>query len=290
MQLTPTLVATAAALVLLESPAHAADPTPTDCVAATHASVDLGKRQELRAERAQLLICAATSCPDAIRKDCAARLDDVNARIPSLVVTAKNSAGTDLTAVTVTMDGEVLAQRLDGTPLPVDPGEHTFTFEANGYPLITNTWMIDKTEKSPRQITFETSTAPTSAPLPAGTRRSETTDKGQGTDPHKIAALVGAGVAVVGLTVGTVYGVIALSRKSSAQSVCPGSSFECPTQEGVNKWDSAASAANVANVMFVIAGLGAIEAAVFWLTPSSSVVTSPQVGVGPGVVQLKGAW
>ena len=290
MELARTLVATAAALVLFANPAHAADPTPTTHRRlATPPSIWASARQ-LRAERSQLLICSAASCPDYIRKECAGRLDDVNARIPTLVVTAKSSAGEELTAVTVTMDGEVLAQRLDGTPLPVDPGEHTFTFEAAGYPLITNTWMVRNTQKEQRQITFETATPPTSAAAPAGARRSESTaGEGAGTDPHTIAALVGVGVAVVGLSVGTAYGVLALSRKSAAQSVCPGS-FECATQAGVNKWNSAASAANVANVMFVIAGLGAIEAAVFWLTPSSNVVASPQVGVGPGILEVKGAW
>ena len=105
---------------------------------------------------------------------------------------------------------------------------------------------------------------------------------------------MGAGVAVAGLVAGTVYGVLAISRKNDAQSVCPSSA--CATEEGVSKWSSAQSAANISTLMFVVAGLGALEAAVFWFTPSANDTASTgggtrtQVGIGPGMLQLKGAW
>ncbi len=280
--------ATGAALVLGQGPALATEPptTSTDCVAASHASVDLSKRQDLRAARAQLLICSAESCPEDIRKDCVKRSADVSAQIPTLIVTAKDASGTALTAVKVTMDGEVLAERLDGTGLAVDPGEHTFTFEAAGQQLVTRTWMIQQTQKERREdIAF----AAPAGPAPAGSPVSPASDGGQGgTDPHKTAALVGAGVAVAGIITGTVYGVLAISRKNDAQSVCPGSSV-CATPDGVSKWGSAQSAANISTLMFVVAGLGALEAAIFWFTPSAN-DKSTQVGIGPGVLQLKGAW
>jgi len=115
-----------------------------------------------------------------------------------------------------------------------------------------------------------------------------TARQGQGMDSQKLASLVGAGVAVVGIGLGTTYGVLALSRKSDAESVCPGSAV-CATPEGVSKWSSAASAANVSTFMFVVAGLGALEAAVLWLTPGPS-QTSTQVGLGPGVLSLRRSW
>jgi hypothetical protein len=284
--------ATAAALVLAQAPALAAEPTTTstDCIAASHASLDLSKRQDLRAARAQLLICSAETCPEDIRKDCVKRTADVSAQIPTLIVTAKDASGAPLTAVKVTMDGEVLAERLDGTGVAVDPGEHTFTFEAAGQQLVTKTWMIQQTQKERREdIAFE---APAGPATPATAQASRATDGGQGSDAHKTAALVGAGVAVAGLIGGTVYGVLAISRKNDAQSVCPGSGV-CATPEGVSKWSSAQSAANISTLLFVVAGLGALEAAIFWFTPSANNTasgTSTQVGIGPGGLQLKGAW
>jgi hypothetical protein len=294
--------ATSVALLLVVGPAYGADPpapapTPTttttttsDCVAASHASpTSQGKRQGLRAERAQLLICASESCPEDIRQDCTRRAQQVSAQIPTVIVDAKDSSGATLTAVKVTMDGEVLAERLDGTALSVDPGEHTFTFEAAGQPLLTKMLMIQQAQKDHREaITFDKPVGwvdPATLPRPTV----PTQEKSQGTDWEKTTALIGAGVAVVSVGVGTVYGVLALSKKSTAQGVCPGSTV-CPTQQGVNDWSSAQSAATVSSFMFALASLAALEAAVFWFAPGMSSPTQTQVGLGPGALQVKGSW
>jgi len=288
-------VGMAAAVVLAQGPARAADATTTatDCIAARNASLDLTKRQDLRAARAQLVICSADSCPDDIRQDCVKRAADVTAQMPTLVVRAKDAAGADLTAVKVTMDGEVLAERLDGTGLPVDSGEHTFTFEAAGQQLVTRTWLIQHTQKERREeIAFAAPAGPASVPPPAGAQQAPPDGAQGGSDAHKTAALVGAGVAAAGIVTGTIYGVLAISRKNDAEGVCPGSSV-CATPEGVSKWNSAQSAANVSTLMFVVAGLGALEAAIFWFTPSGNATargTSTQVGIGPGMLQLKAIW
>src|SRR5579864_2251399 len=121
----PTILAVAGFLLPCRS-ARAEGPTVADCLASSDASLKLGREHRLREERAQLLICAATDCPVVIRNECIRRVDEVNAAIPTLIFEAKDAAGNDLSAVKVTMDGEVLAQSLDGTALSIDPGLHTF--------------------------------------------------------------------------------------------------------------------------------------------------------------------
>ena len=49
------------------------------------------------------------------------------------------------------MDGEPLADRLEGTAVSVDPGEHTFTFEAPGYAVATKRLMILEGQKDRRE-------------------------------------------------------------------------------------------------------------------------------------------
>ena len=61
-------------------------------------------------------------------------------RLTALVLTVNMAVAyltADLTAVKVTMDHEVLSSALDGTALPIDPGIHTFTFEAAGQRPVT---------------------------------------------------------------------------------------------------------------------------------------------------------
>jgi hypothetical protein len=106
---------------LATSPAHADDPTTADCLGANEAALKSGNEHHLRAERGHLLVCASASCPADVRSECLRRVDEINAAIPTVIFEAKDGAGGDLSAVRVTMDGEVLAERLEGTALSINP-------------------------------------------------------------------------------------------------------------------------------------------------------------------------
>jgi hypothetical protein len=80
--------------------------------------------------REQLRVCAGGSCPGFIAKDCSDWLKADESKTPSVVLAAKNPAGADLFDVKVTMDGAPLSSKLDGLAIDVDPGPHTFAFDA----------------------------------------------------------------------------------------------------------------------------------------------------------------
>jgi hypothetical protein len=268
--------------LLADGVARAADPTTADCLAASDASLQAGNQHKLRAERAQLLVCAAPSCPADIRKDCLSRVDEVNAQIPTTIFGAKDPSGGDLSAVKVTMDGEVLAERLEGTALSIDPGEHTFTFETAGQLPLTRKLLIQQAQKDRREvIQFGTPAATTSMPPspPA-------TEEIRGLGTQRILAIVSGGIGVAAVGLGTAFGVLAASQKSEAQSVCP--SNPCATQDGANKWSTAGATGNISTIGFIVGGLGMAGAAVLWFTAPRS--SSTLVGFGPGILQMKGTW
>src|SRR3954466_9445241 len=126
--------AAAAALLAPAGRAVAADPTTGDCLTANDKSISLRNEHKLLGARTQLLVCAASSCPAEIRKECTRRIDLINASLPTVVFEAKDGSGNDLSAVTVKMDGELLADKLEGTAISLDPGAHSFTFDAVGQP------------------------------------------------------------------------------------------------------------------------------------------------------------
>jgi hypothetical protein len=286
----PALAIAIAASALTEGVARAGDPTTADCLAASDASLDSGNHHKLRAERSQLLVCAAASCPADIRKECIHRVEEVNTQLPTIIFQARDPSGADLSAVKVTMDGEVLAERLEGTALSIDPGEHTFRFETSGQSALTKTFLIRQGEKDRREavafVAAETAppeqppAAPVTAAPPPPT---EPSPEGLGT--QKIVALVTGGVGVVGLGLGGAFGVLAISRKNDAESACPG---PCATQDGVNRWSSAGSAGNVSTIAFVVGGIAVAGAAVLWFSAPSP--SRPQIGIGPGGFQVRGAW
>jgi hypothetical protein len=275
------LLTTVGALVLADGVAQAADPTTADCLSASEVSFKLGKEHKLRAKRHELLVCAAPSCPADIRKDCIGRVDVVNAQIPTIIFQVKDRSGGDLTAVKVAMDGEVLADRLEGTALSIDPGEHAFTFETAGQAPVTKKLVILEAQKERREvITLGTQTAET--PVTATPPEAK---ENRGLGAQKIVSIVAGGVGVVGLGLGTAFGIMAMSSKSDAQNVCPN---HCTTADGLSSWSDAASAGNISTVGFIIGGVGIAGAAVLWFTAPKSSTT--RVGFGPGSLQLKGTW
>jgi len=288
-----TLLTIAAVVSLVTGrDALAADPTTADCLASSDASLRLGNEHKLLAERAQLLVCAAATCPAEIRRECLSRVEEVNSHIPTIVFWAKDASGADLSAVRVTMDGALLTERLEGTALSTDPGEHSFTFETRGLPPVTRSFTILQAQKDRRElILFGTTAAPATTaiapPLAASSPAASAPGEGLGTS--RVLALVAGGVGVVGLGLGTAFGAMALSDKSDAQSLCPGAS--CPTAAGVTKWSNATSTGNVSTVGFIVGGVALAGAAVLWFTaPSRGQGASAQLGVGLGSVQLKGSF
>jgi hypothetical protein len=287
-----TLTAAAALLLFPESQARAADPTTADCLAASDASLKLGNEHKLRADRSQLLVCAAASCPADIRKECVSRVAEVNAQIPTIIFAARDAMGADLSAVKVTMDGEVVAERLEGSAISIDPGDHTFTFETAAQSPVTKKFLIQQAQKDRREaITFGTAASGAAPPTPqpgASPASTPAAEPSHGMGTQKILALVAGGVGVIGLGVGTAFGVIAMSQKSTAQSACPN---QCATSAGVNDWSTAESSGTISTVGFIVGGVGIAGAAVLWFTaPSSSGGGSTQVGLGPSGLQVKGVW
>jgi len=227
-----TLSAMGFALTMQVSrPAQAADPTTADCLSASDNAVALRNQHKLRAARAQQLVCGAPSCPADIRVECLHRVDELNTAIPTAIFQAKDAVGNDVIAVKVTMDGEPLAERLEGTPISLDPGPHSFTFEMAGQAPVTKTMVIQESQKNRREtiVLGVGAAAPpvvlaTSPPQPgpvlpqpaAQVGEAPPTDSGNST--KRILGLVIGGVGVVVAGVAIYEQVTALGRDSDSKS------------------------------------------------------------------------
>jgi hypothetical protein len=275
-------VAMASCVMLQSRRAAAGDSTTAECLAASEDSFTSRSMHRFRMERSQLLTCSAPSCPADVRRECMRRADEIN--IPTIVFEAKDAAGNDLGAVRVTMDGEVLAERLEGMALDVDPGEHSFVFETAGSPAVRKTFIISVSQKDRREtITFGPPVSSLGAEMPS-------TEVSSGLGTQKILALVAEGLGAVGLGVGSAFGVVALSRKNDAESACPNL---CMDASGVNKWSDAKRAADISTVAFVVGGIALAGGAVLWFTARTAPPTgapTAAIGIGPASLQVKATW
>jgi hypothetical protein len=130
---TPRTVVLGAWLSLLAwSPSVQAEDIQTECIAAADQAQVLRSAHKLKEARAELLNCARPACPTVIGTDCTQWLSEVDAVLPSVVIRAYYPSGADAVAVRVLVDGELLANRLDGLALSVDPGIHVFRYELAG--------------------------------------------------------------------------------------------------------------------------------------------------------------
>ncbi len=281
-------------------PALAADPTTAECLSATESSLALRHQHKLRDARAKLLICSADSCPADIRNECIRRVAEIKTAIPTIVFEARDAAGNDLGAVKVTMDGEVLAERLDGSALSIDPGARAFTFATAGHPGVHKQFLIREGEKDRRErIVFDRSVAvaatslPAVRPTPTVTASSTPSVSAQSeprpVDTQRKLALAAAGIGIVGLGVGIGFGLASIFKHRDAVQACPG---ECADQNGVDLWNKARSDGTVSTVAFIVGTVGIVGGVVLWFTdnPEGSGVAKTEVGLGLGSLQLKGVW
>jgi hypothetical protein len=306
-RLSSALAATAlaGALGLAATGARAAPTTAAQCAAASKSAVSLTANHKLRQARDQAQICVAASCSATVRAACKKRLATLGAAIPTIAFAAKDSAGHDLSDVTVSMDGESLADHLDGTALSADPGAHTFTFQVAGQPSMDQSFVLTEGQKNRHETVTFPAPPPPPAPAPVATAPPSSTDADTGASgsshgPLRTVAFVVGGIGIAGLVVGGVTGALALSKSNASQSAC-GSASDCPQHSAsVSDYNSASSLSTVSTIAFVGGGVALAAGVTFFLlsprrgeaspAPATAFRVDPVVGVNTGGVTFKGVF
>lgn len=278
--------------------ARGTEPTKKECVNANESGQDLRQAGKLREARAALAVCMSPRCPRPVREDCAQRLAEIEAALPTLVFVAKDGDGNDLRDVRVSMDGEDLATS-DGTAVAINPGDHAFTFTKDGLPSSARDVVVHEGDKNRRiQVTLaEPKPAPPPEPVahtqPAnvGSGGKETTGL-LGLSPGAERGLgLGIGIAgVIGLGAGTVFGLVAKSTYDRAFRECNGMANGCDAS-GAADYKTATQQAGISTAAFIAGGaLTAAGVILYVVTPSSSgaVSVSPAVGAREAGLTLTG--
>jgi hypothetical protein len=272
--------------------AHA-DDDKAACLEAASQGQRLRGAHKLFEAREQLRVCARAQCPAVVQSDCAAWLDSVEKALPSVVLAAKSGAGADLIDVKVTADGQPFATKMDGQAVPIDPGPHTFHFEAaDGTAVDQQVVVREGLQSQPVSVVIG---APPAAPPPAAStvEPRPAAEQPRGSSPWRTVGWVLGGAGVVGLGVGVVGGVIAAGDKNdmhcSSNNVC--------TDKG--PLQSAFGAATAADVGFVAGGilLAAGVVLVVWApgeghgsSTGRGVRVAPVVSANQTGLAVGGAW
>lgn len=139
---------------VLAQDAPAAPDVTQQCVDAHLTTQQLRKAAKLSAAKDALLICVQEGCPKPIKDDCGGWLAEIDAQIPSVVVTAKGKDGRDTTDVRVLIDGVKVADRLDGVAIDLDPGPHEIGCEHQGDKRVEKVVAVQAQKSRPITCSF----------------------------------------------------------------------------------------------------------------------------------------
>jgi hypothetical protein len=131
------------------SHALAADGAEKDeCINAADQGQQFRDDNKFRVAHDAFARCANESCPVLVKEECSQWLRDLDERMPTVVIRAEDSKHHELTDVEVMFDDAQLISKLDGTPVPVDPGDHVFHYEAAGLSPVEEHVVIRAGEKN----------------------------------------------------------------------------------------------------------------------------------------------
>jgi hypothetical protein len=212
--------------------------------------------------------------------------------LPTLTIVVLPAA--DRPDLRVTRDGETVGRVAWGTPIPVDPGAHAVQANAPGHKAWQGQAQVvgagAKVTIEIPALDADTQASP-AAPTPL-TAPAETPAPSTPGSTQRVIGLVVAGVGVLGLGAGGVFGVMAKSKNDSVPSQCNGS--VC-TATGTSSLDDAKSAATVSTVAFVAGGVAVAAGVILYIiAPRAS--SSTGLTVAPGSdgsvagLTLRGVW
>jgi hypothetical protein len=228
------------------------------------------------------------------RREAGKLAESLPARIPTLTIDVAGVA--EGTEFQVTLDGKPVELATLGLPRKVNPGKHRIVAEAVGGARAETAIELPEREHRDVRLTLR---LPSDSGGSTGGDDGGSDESGPAFADWDLICYVGAAVGGGGLLLGAITGGVSLSIASDVKDECAGD--VCPTSVEDDA-DQSLTLGHVSTVGFVLAGAGAVTAAVagvFWaLEPESdptgeagrerTIRLEPVVGVG--AVGLRGSF
>jgi hypothetical protein len=246
----------------------------------------LGKTASAWAEYREA-IPLARAAGSKVRQDLATqRAAALESRLSTLTIHAPSGAA----IVEIHRDGVLVQPAELGSAIPVDPGPHKIEASAPGKQSWSSTIEVgsDASKLTVDVPVLAASDSNAAAPTSAAPGAAVTAPAHSGSSQRTTAVVVAA-VGVVGLGLGTVFGLQAGSSWSQAKSDCTNYPKGC-SSNSVSLQSSAKSKATVSTVAFIAGGVALGIGAVLWITADTGKKESVALGFGPGAAFLRGSF
>lgn len=262
------------------------------CVEAADHGQDLRDKGKLTEAKQAFVTCARDECPSMVSRQCTTWLTEVEREIPTVNIRARDAQNRDLVDVNVIVDDVLVTSALDGRPMQVNPGVHTFKYQHQGDADVQQQLVIRSGEKDRLlDVRFGAAKAPVAASTPAAQAAPTGAPATEGEEKRGFRFPVFAGVTLgIGLAsfvgMGVLIGTTA-SDVNAMRATCAGS---CK-QSDVDWANTRIILANVAmGVGIAGVGLSVLSIIIANVGGHPSAKTAWQVQIGPGSVGLSRAF
>jgi len=166
----------------------------------------------------------------------------------------------------ISRDGASVGRGVLGTAVPLDPGPHVVEVVAAG----RKKWSKSIDVKPGAQIVVELPELEkeSTAAVQSGAAPDSASSSKSG-NTQRIAAVAVGSVGIVGIAVGSIFGLKAIANWDDVKSHCRNYPNDCDG-EGMSLQDSASSAATLSNIAFAVGAAGIAGGAILWFTAPSA--------------------
>jgi hypothetical protein len=246
----------------------------------------VGKTASAWAAFREVAAAASAAGQQAREVDARARAAALEPKLVTLTIDVSPPAKA-LSNLVVKRDNVEVGRAQWGSAIPIDPGKHLLVATAEAKEAWQSEVVVSDAVRSTNVLVPALKSA--AAPPPAKPHPIETGSSGGWSTQRTIGVIVG-GVGIVGLGLGSVFGLRSMSRHDDDQLHCDSSS-SCDPQ-GFRLRNEARDAGTISTVGFIAGGILVAGGITLFLTAprASRTTTAPAVGLGPGSVTLKGAF
>ena len=206
----------------------------------------------------------------------AARAQELEPKLSRLSVELSPEV-TKLEGVLVKRGNQRIEASVYGVPLPVDPAEYRIEVSAPGYETWSTSVKVDAGGNASVRVPALVKGPETAKPLPPGPTPGASAEPNvalaslvkpappSSLSTQQTLGIVLGAAGVVGVGLGSYFGIRAISKNSDAEQHCPRGAL-CDDQTGEDLTNKAQSAARASNIAFAIGGGLVAAGAIVYLT------------------------
>jgi hypothetical protein len=210
-------------------------------------------------------------------------------RLSKLTITVA-PALKSLAGLEIRRDGVVVREPEWDLALPCDSGDHEITAQAPDHaPFKTKVTVAGEGQTT--TVSVPELVANLTRPIDHHDERLYpplATQPKDGLGTARTVALVAGGVGVVGVGLGTAFGLMSKAKHDDAAKYCNGA--PCTDERGVTDGNAAQSDGNISTAMMIVGGVGLTAGITLWLTAPKAGTPAAQVSLGLGTLEVEGAF